>query len=201
MRHTVTYLCLKRRNSKGGDVNLVISIRKGQCLKGTALFFVVSFFLVFSQPLETNAMGDPFDPMYSQVTTVTGENSSGVITENRPATSEAPEVVTSVTESGGPTRKSRKLITFYDTLMYGLGSILIIIPTLIYLFIGLSKVNPILDLILSKVLTFCQINLGEINLLKLTVHCIISGVVGSLFVTGIAKTLIARAWDFFYKIL
>lgn len=180
---------------------MVISIHKGQCLKCTALFFVVSFFLVFSQPLETNAMGDPFDPMYSQATTVTDENSSGVITENRPATSEAPGVVTSVTESDGPTRKSRKLITFYDTLMYGLGSILIIIPTLIYLFIGLSKVNPVLDLILSKVLTFCQINLGEINLLKLTVHCIISGVVGSLFVTGIAKTLIARAWDFFYKIL
>lgn len=146
-------------------------------------------------------MGDPFDPMYSQVTTVPNDDSNGVITENQPVTSEVPEEVSSVAESDGPSRKSRKLITFYDTLMYSLGTILIIIPTIIYLFIGFAKISPVCDIILSKVLLFCQVHLGEVNLLKLTIHCIIAGVVGSLFVTGIAKTLIARAWDFFYKLL
>ncbi len=175
---------------------------RGQCLKGTALFFIVFLFLlVFGEPTKTIAMGDPFDPMYSQVTSTVTDSFGAVITENEPATESSSETVSEEEGSESTSRQSRKLVTFYDSLMYALGTILIILPTIIYLFLGLAKLSPVFNALLSKILLFCQAHLGEVSLVRLTVHCLIAGVVGTLFVTGIAKTIIARAWDFFYKLL
>lgn len=177
----------------------------GQYKFCTALFcLLMSFIWILNNYVyQSYAINDPFDPLYgknSTETTVTAVN--GAIEENNPNASSTTKAEDDSTSKSTSTtsRKTRKVIEIFDTLMYCLGFILAAIPLCLLMIIGLARTNEFFNVLLSKLLAVLHSNLGEVKLTTLFIRSVLVGIVGVFYLTGEMKILIAKGWDLFLKL-